>query len=337
MVNQLHDMGFKVALWVVPFVKESAKNFEILKSLGYLILDEYGKNPGLTRWWSGDGYLVDFSNPAAFNYYVNELKALQKKYGIDGYKLDGGDARYLKQEMVTFRPTSQNRYTDLFAEVGTYFEINEFRVSWLMQRHGLVQRLRDKNLNWSETSGLGALVPHGLAESMIGYAYFSPDMIGGGEGKDFRGERWKGMDQELFVRWAQAAALMPMMQYSYGPWHLDKTYLDICVQYTKLHNQLGDYIYQRALETRTTGRPIIQPLFFEFPEDKQSYIIKDQFMLGNRFLVAPVVTQGALTRNVYLPPGLWKDFWSGKVLEGAKILKDYDAPIEKLPIFVRIN
>ncbi len=337
MTDRLHELGFKVILWVVPFVHDNGKNYSFLEKKGWLVRDEKGRVPCRVRWWNGEASLVDLSNPQAFNWFVRELNALQERYGVDGFKLDGGDAEYFDPGFRTFGSVSPNRYTDLFAQVGAQLAINEYRVSWLVQGLGLVQRLRDKNNNWSRARGLGSLIPHGLTESLIGYAYFCPDIIGGGLGGDFSSERFKGMDPELFIRWTQASALMPMMQFSFAPWNLDEGSIGICRRYAELHVKLGDYIYSLAKETRETGRPVIRPLFFRNPEDEATYTISDQFLLGERFLVAPVLTKGAASRDVYLPAGLWKDFWSGEIYQGRQTLKNYPAPLEKLPVFVSIE
>ena len=71
-------------------------------------------------------------------------------------------------------------------------------------------------------------------------------MIGGGLSSDFENKKFKGMDPELFIRWTQASAMMPMMQFSFAPWNLDEKSVNICRDYTNLHRQMGDYIYQLA-------------------------------------------------------------------------------------------
>ena len=337
MIDSLHALGFKVILWEVPFVDFDARNFEPLKKKGFLVLDSKEKKPCRVSWWNGESSLVDLSNPEAFQWFVGQLKNLQERYGVDGFKLDAGDAEYYDPAFRSFGNVTPNRYTDLFAAVGSYFAINELRVSWLVQGLGLVERLRDKNNDWNRATGLGALIPHGLTESLIGYAYFCPDIIGGGEGGDFEFARFKGMDPELFVRWTEASALMPMMQFSYAPWNLDEHSAAICLRYAKLHSSLGDYIYGLALEARRTGRPVIRPLFFRNPEDERTYTVSDQFLLGERLLVAPVFTKGAVSRDIYLPSGLWKDFWSGEIFQGGKELKDFPAPLDKLPVFVSLD
>ena len=83
--------------------------------------------------------------------------------------------------------------------------------------------------------------------------------------------------------------------------------------------------------------PIVRPLFFRNPEDENTYSIRDQFLLGNRFLVAPVLTKGATARDIYLPAGLWKDFWSGKIFHGEQKLAAYPAPLDTLPVFVALD
>ena len=81
----------------------------------------------------------------------------------------------------------------------------------------------------------------------------------------------------------------------------------------------------------------LRPLFFRNPEDERCYLISDQFMLGERFLVAPVLTKGAVARDVYLPAGTWLDFWNGRVCQGGRTLAGYPAPLDTLPIFVSVR
>jgi len=334
MMSELDAMGFKVALWLTPFIEKASENFRYAAQQGYLLLDESGMHSYITTWWNGDAALIDFSNPEAYDWFVANLKGLVEQYGLAGFKLDGGDAEYLSKPYTSYGSISPNMYTDLFASVGSHFEINEFRVSWLTQPLGLIQRLRDKGPNWSKEDGLNSLIPHGLAVGLIGYPYFCPDMIGGGLDGGFRNEEFRGMDPELFIRWTQASTLMPMMQFSYAPWHLDEESLEIVKRYIALHHDLGDYIYDCVQEAHRTGTPIIRPLFFRNPDDPITYTIQDQFMLGDRYLVAPVLEKGAVSRNLYLPKGTWIDFWSRTEYRGPQMLNDFPAPLDLLPVFI---
>ena len=336
MVDEIHKLGFKFVLWEVPFVEKASANFEPLRQKGWLVRAAGGREPAMVKWWNGEAAMVDLSNPEAYRWYLGELEWLQREYGVDGYKLDAGDAEYFDPAFVTFGRITPNRYTDLWASLGRRFDINELRVSWLAQSWGLVERLRDKSSDWRIETGLGSIVRHGLTESIIGYPYFCPDIIGGGLDSSFLEQGYR-MDEELFIRWTQVSALMPMMQFSYAPWRLSPKSQEIVKRYALLHKDLGDYIYSLALRAREDGTPIVRPLFFRNPEDEATYTAQDQFLLGDRFLVAPVLAKGATSRDVYLPAGTWKDFWTGRLYAGRQILKDFPAPLDTLPVFVSVE
>ena len=336
MVTEIHRLGFRFVLWEVPFVEKASVNFEPLRRRRHLVLSPGGAAPAMVKWWNGDAAMVDFSDPAAYRWYLGELQTLQREYGVDGFKLDAGDAEYFNSNLVTFGGITPNRYTDLWAGLGRYFDINELRVSWLAQPWGLVQRLRDKSSDWSVETGLGSIVRHALAETIIGYPYLCPDIIGGGLDSSFLEKGYK-MDEELYIRWAEASALMPMMQFSYAPWRLSPKAQQIVKRYALLHQDLGDYIYKLAVRAKEDGSPMVRPLFFRNPEDQNTYLAVDQFLLGDRFLVAPVLKKGATARDVYLPAGTWTDFWTGRIYRGGRTINGYPAPLEALPVFVSVE
>jgi len=335
MIGLLHENNFRIVLWITPFIEKDSKNFRYASDNHFLIMNLSDEEPYFTEWWNGTAALVDLSNPAAYSWFLGLLEGLKIKYGVDGFKLDAGDAEYLDSPYRSFGNITPNEYTDLFASLGKHFEANELRVSWMAQSMGLIQRLRDKAPSWSETDGINSLIPHALTLSLLGYSYACPDMIGGGLDSEFKNRNYK-FDEELFVRWTEASALMPMMQYSLAPWKLSKENVAICRKYSELHVSLGDYIYSLAEQSRIDGSPIIRPLFFEFPDDAGTFLIKDQFMLGSRFLVAPVLQKGALSRKIYLPAGTWIDFRSGKIFRGAQTI-EYPAPLDVLPVFVKVE
>jgi alpha-glucosidase (family GH31 glycosyl hydrolase) len=216
--------------------------------------------------------------------------------------------------------------------VGGEFELNELRVGWLSQPLGLFNRLRDKRASWSEADGLPAIIPHGGIQSLLGFVFNCPDLIGGGLDEGFR------PDEELNIRWTEAAAFMPIMQFSYGPWQFSEPAQKIMRRFALMHGKLW-HSHLKALVERamTTGKPIWSPLFYVFPEVDATYLIHDEFIVGDSLLVAPVVEAGARQRDVYLPPGRWRDFWSDNVLEGGRTLRGYPAPLETIPAFERLN
>ena len=98
MVDELHGMGFKVTLWVHPFVNVDSESYAQLRHSGDLIGDRTG-DAGLIRWWQGIGAVWDFTNPAAATAYRARLAELQSKYGFDGFKFDGGDVNLVPRDL----------------------------------------------------------------------------------------------------------------------------------------------------------------------------------------------------------------------------------------------
>ena len=335
MVDEVHKRGYRLALWVENFANPDSDRYRQGEAKGWLVRDAATGKPARIRWWNGEAALIDFNNPAARESYVSGLKSLMQRYGVDGFKFDGGDAEYWPVAGAPRGPAlylTRNRYTDLWAEVGGEFELNELRVGWLSQPQGLFNRLRDKSASWSEKDGLPAIVTHGGIQSLLGFVFNCPDLIGGGLDEGFKPE------EELNVRWAQAAAFMPIMQFSYGPWQFSETAQRTIRNFAELHGKLWrSHLKPLAERAVQTGKPIWSPLFYVFPEDEKAYLIRDEFMLGEDLLVAPVLHSGARERDVYLPAGMWRDFWSGKIVPGGGTLAAVPAPLESIPVFERIR
>jgi len=95
MVDELHALGFKVMLWVSPFVSPDCLESRLLARRGYLVKDRGGKDAAVVRWWNGHSMAFDLSNPEAYAYLKGKLTGLQQRFGIDGFKMDGGDPRAL--------------------------------------------------------------------------------------------------------------------------------------------------------------------------------------------------------------------------------------------------
>ncbi len=336
MMKKLHDMGFQVMLWVCPFISPDSEVFRYLAQEGMLILDPQKtqdilwantKNKAaIIRWWNGASACLDLSNPKTQEWFKEELDYLVNEFGVDGFKFDAGDADFYINDVVSFKSGSPNDHTTYFAELGLHYPLNEYRASWKMAGLPLAQRLRDKGHRWGD---IKKLIPDLMSQSIMGYTYTCPDMIGGGEYRSFLNA--SSIDEELVVRSAQVHALMPMMQFSVAPWRvLSKENEAICLNMAKLHEKMGPMILDLAKEASQTGEPIVKPMALAYPESGYE-TIKDQFMLGNTILVAPVVEKGARSRSVVLPKGKWIAD-DGKTVKGGKTIQ-IDVPLERLPYF----
>src|SRR5438093_4087328 len=95
------------------------------------------------------------------------------------------------------------------------------------------------------------------------------------------------------------------------------------------------YIYSLGYKTYQTGAPFMRALFMDFPNDPKVADLRDEYMFGPAFLVAPVTEQGATTRELYLPAGAdWYNYWTNMRVHGGQTIK-VDAPIDTIPMFVR--
>ncbi len=149
---------------------------------------------------------------------------------------------------------------------------------------------------------------------------------------------------ELFARWMQAAALTPFFRsHSVGwagnkePWEFGDEITAINRATVELRYKFLPYLYTLFKEHENTGAPIMRPLWYEFPADKKTYLVSDQYMVGKDVLVAPVVKEGMRTRGIYLPLGAeWIDWWTGEKLPSGQ-LHYLQTPLDRLPIFVRVG
>jgi alpha-glucosidase len=308
MISTLHAAGFKVMLWVCPFVSPDCDICRDLARRNLLMKDAAGL-PAIVRWWNGASALLDFSNPEAVDWFRTRLDYLQSTYQVDGFKFDAGDSGFYNG-VTAFQSVSPNEQTELHGKIGLHYPLNEFRAMWKMGGQPLVERLSDKSHSWED---LKKLVPDMILEGLMGYPFSCPDMIGGGEFTSFL--PGSTIDQDLIVRSAQCQALMPMMQFSVAPWRvLDAAHLQAVLKAVKVREEHMEYILKLVRQSALTGEPIVRSMEYVFPHQGYDHV-KDQFMLGDCILVAPVLEKDVSRREVTLPAGSWKGF-NGKRYEG---------------------
>ncbi len=336
MMKTIHKKGFKVMLWLTPFVSPDSREFKEIAKLNGFVQQKNNKKPALVKWWNGYSACIDFTNPKSTDWLRAKLKNLQNTYGIDGYKFDAGDFDFYQawpQGSSAPYPnestnTSGPKQTEAFGVFGAEFDFNEFRAGWKNGNQPNAQRLQDKRYSWDD---LKLLVPDMLSAGLIGHPHTCPDMIGGGLLSDFENIDYTKFDQELMVRSAQTQALMPMMQFSVAPWRvLDKKHLDIVRNSALLHAKMGDFIYTLAQKAAKDGEPIVRHLEYAFPNEGFTSC-DDQFMLGDKYLVAPMTEKG-YKRSVKLPKGTWTDEL-GNIFTGGQTIT-IDVPLERLPYFM---
>lgn len=329
MIDSLHGLGFKVMLWVCPFVSPDSDVYRDLMSKKYFVSDSSG-NPAIVRWWNGASALLDLTNPNATVWFKSQLTKLITEYGVDGFKFDAGDFEYY-ENTKSFKPdATPNDHSELYGKIALDYPLNEFRAMWKMGGQPLVQRLRDKAHGFD---ALQLLIPNMLLEGLMGYYFSCPDMIGGGDFESFINNAL--LDQESIVRSAQCHALMPMMQFSVAPWRvLDNEHFDAVKKAVKIREHFKDYILELAIKAAKTGEPIMKSMEFDYP-NKGYADITDQFLLGDKLLVAPILKKSAIKRTVVIPEGEWKSF-DGQLFKGPIIIQ-IKVQLDDLPYFEKVK
>ncbi len=344
MVRQLHEMGYTVMLWVVPFITPAGpayvRSLQPLvgtdpESAKHLYLRNETGEPALVRWWNGVGAILDMRDPYNEEFLERQLSKLMNKYGVDGFKFDGGNVDVYSQEALIngqyAAGHSPHGLNAAWCSFGSRFRFHEYKDTYGGGGLKTIQRLHDKLHSW-DNHGLNDLIPCGILCGLIGHPFFCPDMVGGGEWSTrfLPGFR---VDEELFVRMAQCSALFPMMQFSWAPWNaLSERYQELVHQAAMIHRDYSDVIMRLVRESEKTGEPVVRNL--EYNDPHQGFAgITDEFMLGRDILVAPVVTKGTARRTVTFPEGVWLDEY-GNEYPGREVF-EIDAPIERLPRFTR--
>jgi alpha-glucosidase len=260
--------------------------------------------------------------------------------GIDGWWTDLNEPEEHPQEMIHaggIAPAVHNSYVlhmltalkmaqEQHKPEGRLFIMS--RSGWPgTQAMGAGQWSGDVATRWD---ALQNQIPLGLSMAMVGMAYWNTD-IGG-----FAGEEPM---PELYTRWIQFGAFTPIMRphgahQNREPWAFGDDVEEIVVEYIKLRYRLLPYTYNLAREANTTGLPFMRPLVLHYPQDRQTFNLRDQYLWGRDLLVAPVVTPNTTSRKVYLPAGEWFDFWTNRQVRGGRYVTA-QAPLETLPLYVR--
>ena len=346
MFKRIRDNGWKSMIWTAHFVSPDSREFKRLrKGRGYMIdgLDvlAYARqpdptcgigrfSPGVVYWWSGISCVYDLTYPKGFDYYANRLREFAAEYGIDGFKFDAGDTVRLWN--VRFHDPAKEPcdYAHDYVRVGAEnFEYNEYRSGFNTAGLPVMQRLHDQKHSWK---ALGDMNLSMQVAGLMGSPYVVADMVGGGEAATFRPGSF--FSERLFVRSAALQALHPMMQFSAAPWrYLSKENCEFCRRFAELHVKFGPYILELARHAAKTGEPIMRTMEYEFPHQGFARAMQ-QFMLGPKWLVAPVVDESDAV-TVELPAGRWRDDL-GELHEGPKKLELRDVPLDRLPRFEKV-
>lgn len=364
MVKELKQMGIELMVSIWPTVDKTGENYEEMLEKGYLIRTEKGFRVGLD--FQGATIHFDATNPEAREYVWEKAKKHYYDKGIRIFWLDEAEPEYTVYDFDNYR-----YYLGSNLHIGNLYPREYARAFYEgMQREGQGNIVNLVRCAWAGSQKYGALVwsgdiassfesmrnqlMAGLNMGIAGIPWWTTD-IGGFHGGDPNDEKFR----ELFVRWFQWGTFCPVMrlhgdreprQPQYGTsggasccsgadnevWSYGEQVYDICVKYMNIREKLRDYTRKLMKEAHEIGTPVMRTMFYQFPDDEKCWELSDEYMYGDRYLVAPVLYAGAKEREVYLPKGCsWRMLESGSVFEGGTIIK-VALTLESMPVFERL-
>jgi alpha-D-xyloside xylohydrolase len=363
MNQQLHQMGFQTMISVWPRFEQGSRYYDfVLKKGWFEHLADGTPTNGLP--YDKAGSDLDTTNPDAAHWYWNTIKENIVSKGFDSIWADETEPDLPPNgSYLHIGPGTQffNVYP-LFHTATIYdgFRRDTPHRGLVLSRDAYLGAQKNGAIFWSSDitgtwDSFKRQVPTGLDFAASGLAYWSndtggwqplpavhhpahPPLIDPSDVRDNVGD----YDDfpELYTRWFEYASFLPIFR-THGSrrynevWSYGKQAEPILEKYLKLRYELLPYIYSLGYQTYQTGAPFMRALFMDFPSDPNITDIRDEYMLGPAFLVAPVTEQGATSRQVYLPAGAdWYNYWTNERVKGGQTIT-VDAPIDTIPLFVR--
>ncbi|CAL4136882.1 unnamed protein product, partial [Meganyctiphanes norvegica] len=329
----LESSGFKLALSIHPFVSVDIPAFEMGTEEGYWLKQKDSELPALTQYMSNvyPAAVTDFTNPRASRWYLSNLKKLQGSYKVETFHLqqpssDKFPTFHDYHECISSPDASMAYFVKAISEISVPLSIDG---SIGTQSTPTFLTVGEYTEGWR---GLETLIARVLSLGSTGSPFVDVGVIGG------LANPGNIPDRELYIRWIQTAAFMPAFQINTLPHVIGKDVESLSKVFIKKRQELVlPRLHEDIPSALKYGTPLAKPLIYLFPDDKESGQISDQWMLGNDLLVAPVVQKGVRVRDIYLPPGLWRDLLDGNLRLGGKYINGYKVPLTQLPLFEHIR
>ena len=263
--------------------------------------------------------MLDLDNPQAIAWFEDQIIGRNMlELGIKGWMADGGD-HAPAGNVWPVRWSAANQ--SAIAKKG------DFDLLFFARRGGAGTQAHCPLLWTGRQGGIPAAIRAALSAGLLGNAYHHGEIGAGGP--------------EMLQRWIEMAAFSPVMRSHEGDRPLDNPQIDDpeilehFARMTRLHHALGPYLRKLVDEAAAGGLPLQRPLFLHFEEDRRTYDIQSEYLLGADLLVAPVLEIDRDHWNAYLPEGTrWIHLWSGRSFAGGGTV-EVAAPLGQPPVFYR--
>ena len=344
-IQRLKDNGFRVSLWQLPYVAAGAEQLAEAKANQYIsapvVSGSAADNTGGSSTFSALDYAgtIDFTYDKAVNWYKNQLLKPLLEMGVTCVKTDFGENIHMDHRYHAMTPERLNNIYSLLYQRAAYEvnkEVTGDGIVWARSAWAGCQRYP---LHWggdsaSSWDGLAGSLKGGLHFGLSGFAFWSHDVPGFHSIPDFMNSP---LDEDVYVRWTQFGVFSSHMRYhgtcKREPWHYP-VIAPIVKKWWKLRYRLLPYIVEQGKKACESGYPMVRALIFHHPHDRQCWHIDDEYYFGSEFLVCPVMNSEN-KRDIYLPEGLWVNFFTGVRLEGGRWYYDVEVPLDQMPVFAR--
>jgi alpha-D-xyloside xylohydrolase len=366
MVDEVHALNAKIMISVWPKFYPATANYKELDAAGFI----YRKNveDGYVD-WIGKGYLNAFYDPyskAARDIYWRQVNEKLNVHGFDAWWMDATepdphsnldiDSLNARNGPTAMGPADQFFNTYALVHSGGVYEgaraANPGKRAYILTRSGTAGIQRHAATLWSgdivsRWDDLYNQISAGVSISYSGIPNWTFDIGGFATEARYNARPMKPDDlaewRELQLRWFQMGAFVPVFR-SHGQFPVREIFniapqgsgvYDSLVWHDKLRYRLMPYIYTLAADLYHRDGSIMRGLPMDFPEDAAARDVRDEYLFGSAFLVAPVYRYGDRARPVYLPRGAdWYDFHSGTKYPGGQSV-EAAAPLARMPLYVR--
>jgi alpha-glucosidase (family GH31 glycosyl hydrolase) len=345
LAKDLHASGFDFFVYFNPFVYKSSKAWPETAPKGYLVQNTDGTPYVFTGAKFTDTGLIDLDNPGGRAWAVGKMKAAIA-LGADGWMNDF--AEWLPTDGKTAKGPSLDRhnvYPVLWQETAreAIDSVKDGQERLFFGRSGWIGTpaladviwAGDQRTDFETDDGMPTILPIGIGLGLVGISTYGHD-IGG-----YQSITNPTSTKEVFFRWTELGAWSPVMRTHHGTdpklewaWDKDAETIAHFRRYAQVHMALVPYLEGLAKTASTTGLPIWRGLMIGNPEDAAVWPITDEVMIGEGVLLAPVMTEAATSRPVYLPKGRWYPWAGGAAVAGSATVTA-SAAVAEIPVFAR--
>ena len=334
MLRRLHARGLRVCVWVNPYISAHSALFAEGVGNGYFIRNRDGSVYQSDQWQPGMA-VVDFTNPAAAEWYGARIRALLSG-GVDYIKTDFGER--IPADCVYHNgadPTRMhNYYTYLYNQtVFRAIEDVHGRGKACLFARSATAGSQAFPVHWggdcsAKYASMAETIRGGLSLSLSGFGFFSHDMAG------FEATA----TPDIYKRWCAFGCLSTHSRLhgnsSYRvPWLFDEESCDVLRAFVNLKGRLMPYLYSMAATAAEEGVPVMRPMVMEFPADRNCRAIDTQYMLGDTLLVSPILNPDS-RGEYYLPHGAWTEYFTGETKQGGT-WQEKTCDYFTLPLYLR--